>query len=86
MHTVVPAAVAVVDGKAGFGRQQEDFVTDPARLDAATHTAAALANKEDSGEKLKQIVQSIFLACVKPHWICLSASDFSRGPWQSLLL
>ena len=82
----MPAAVAVVDGNARFGRQQEDFVTDPARLDAATHTAAALASKEDSGEKFKRIVLSSLVGCVKPYWICLSASDFSRGPWQSLLL
>ena len=63
----MPAAVAVVDANARFGRQQEDFVTDPARLDAATHTAAALANKDDSGEKFKQIVSSVFVGCVKPH-------------------
>ena len=46
----MPAATALVAPDVKSGRQQEDFITSPARLDAATHTAAALATKEDSGE------------------------------------
>ena len=44
-----PAAIAMMDTNCKTDRQEGDFVTDPARLDAATHSAAALAH---SGENL----------------------------------
>ena len=46
----MPSGTALVAADVKSSRQQEDFSTDPARLDAATHTAAALATEEDSGD------------------------------------
>lgn len=48
-RSMKPSGVAMVGAGLKDGQQQGAFEMHPAALDAATHTAAALASREDAG-------------------------------------